>query len=181
MRRAILQPAVCCLILALCAPAAAGGDPGQPPARIELPLLTGWFEGQDVQYISTDMSDPVMAAKAGVNYAPRLAHALRKPQPGQPSAVDRVYKFPGAEQGSVFASAPQPVGAHSRSSAYSPLWVVYMVQWNRDSTPQLLRSEEEVLAAEEQKRVTITPTTIIVNCPIVYSARDGILGGAQVR
>ncbi|MCU6432508.1 hypothetical protein LPB67_01785 [Undibacterium sp. Jales W-56] len=150
-------------------------------ATVELPLHAGWYEGQLVHYISTDMSDQAMAQKAGTNYVSRLAHVLRAPVPGQPSAVDRVYKFSNFKQGSVFPSAPHRLGYQNASEAYTPLWVVYMVTWQGGAAARTLRSEEEVLAAVEQQEVKLTPTSIVVNCPIIYSAKDGILGGAKIH
>ncbi len=142
-------------------------------ATIELPLLAGWYQGKLVHYVSTDMSDQGMAQQAAANYVPRLQHALRPTVPGQPSAVDRVYKFPNFKQGSVFPSAPRPAGYASSSTEYTPLWVVYMVSWLPGATPRVLRSEEEVLDAEEKKLVSILPTRIVVNCPILFTMEDG--------
>ncbi|MFZ6649568.1 DUF7482 domain-containing protein [Undibacterium sp. TJN25] len=144
-------------------------------ATIELPLLAGWYQGNLVHYISTDMSDRDMAQQTATNYVPRLKHALRAPVPGQPSAVDRVYKFPNFNQGSVFPSAPQPAGYASTSAEYTPLWVVYMVSWLPGTKPRVLRSEEEVLDAEEKKLVSIQATDIVVNCPILFAVKDGKL------
>ncbi|WP_394779350.1 hypothetical protein [Undibacterium sp.] len=144
-------------------------------ATIELPLLAGWYQGKLVHYISTDMSDQGMAQQTATNYVPRLKHALRPPVPGQPSAVDRVYKFPNFNQGSVFPSAPQPAGYASTSAEYTPLWVVYMVSWLPGAKPRVLRSEEEVLDAEDKKLVSIQATDIVVNCPILFLMKDGKL------
>ncbi|MBI3284224.1 MAG: hypothetical protein HYZ65_05135 [Burkholderiales bacterium] len=155
--------------------------PATTGATVELPLLAGWYQGAVVHYVSTDISDQDMAKPANLNYTPRLQYALRAPQPGQPSAVDRVYKFTNFKQGSVFASAPEPLGSGSASAAYTPLWVVYLARWREGSAPQLLRSEEEVLDAEEKKWLELTPTAIVINCPIVYSGKDGGLGGSRVH
>jgi len=60
----------------------------------------------------TDISDAGMAREAGANFVPRLALAI--PAPGRPSLVERVYKFPGKEQISVFQSAPLPTAGQCR-------------------------------------------------------------------
>lgn len=150
-------------------------------ATIELPLLAGWYQGRLVHYISTDMSDQGMARQTATNYVPRLRHALRPPVPGQPSAVDRVYKFPNFNQGSVFPSAPQPAGYANASTEYTPLWVVFMVNWLPGATPRVLRSEEEVLDAEEKKLVSIQATDIVVNCPILFALKDGKLQDLRIH
>ena len=150
-------------------------------ATVELPLLAGWYEGHLVHYITTDMSDQAMAKNTGSNYVPRLSLALRPPVPGQPSALDRVYKFVNFAQGSVFPSAPQHVGYQNSSEAYTPLWLLYLVTWNEGRQPQILRSEEEVLDAVEKQWVTLTPTSVVVNCPVIYSLQDGLLPGARIH
>ena len=161
--------------------------PASAAPTVELPLLAGWYQGKLLYYISTDMSDQAMAQQTGTNYVPRLSALIRTPpmgqpgQPGQPSALDRVYKFTNADQGSVFGSAPEPLGARSTSDAYTPLWQVYMVTWRTGVTPHVLHSEEEILDAEEKRRIDLVPTQIIVNCPIVYSPNDGALSGVRVH
>ncbi|MFZ6843755.1 DUF7482 domain-containing protein [Undibacterium sp. RuTC16W] len=150
-------------------------------ATVELPLLAGWYEGQLVHYISTDMSDQAMSQQTGTNYVSRLSYALRAPLPGQPTAVDRVFKFTNFNQGSVFPSAPQKIGYQNTSEAYTPLWVVYLVTWQAGTSPRTLRSEEEVLSAADKHEIQLTPTTVVVNCPIIYSAKDGLLGGATIH
>jgi hypothetical protein len=150
-------------------------------ATIELPLFSGWYQGKPVYYISTDMSDQGMAQQMRTNYVPRLANAVRAPMPGQISVVDRVYKFSNFDQGSVFPSAPEPIGQGSKSESYTPLWVVYQVSWLPGQTPHVLRSEEDVLDAVDRHQVSLEPTTIVVNCSIVYSPQDGLLPGAKVH
>lgn len=176
----VLECIACCfaMLAAAGAHAQALGSPAaslneSTVATIELPLLAGWYQGSLVHYISTDMSDQGMAQQNATNYVPRLRHALRAAAPGQPSAVDRVYKFANFNQGSVFPSAPQPAGYASSSAEYTPLWVVYMVNWLPGTAPRVLRSEEEVLDAEEKKLVSLQPTAIVVNCPILFASKDG--------
>ena len=120
-----------------------------------------------------------MARAAGANYVPRLRHALRPPEPGQPTAVDRVYKFSNFAQGSVFPSAPQPEG--SADAEYTPFWVVYMVTWLPGTTPHLLRSEQEIDDAEQNKLVRIAPTDVVVNCPILFSRKSGPPDSMKIR
>ena len=161
-------------------------SPGNPTpiaadsAEIALPLVPGWHAGQRVWYITTDISDPAMAAQGGANLVPRLAHTL-PPQPRDPSrpgSVERIYKFADASQPSVLPSAPQPLGGANRNAAYSPLWQLVMVRWQPGQPRTELRSEEELLAAEEAGRITLQPTAIVVNCPVVQVG-DQVLAGAR--
>lgn len=146
-------------------------------------LLTGWFQGQAVFYVTTDVSDAEVALATSANYAPRLADALpgSPRQPGQASSVDKVYAVVNFAQGSVFASAPAPMGATNRDRNYSPLWQQVNVTWRAHSTPRVLKSEEEVLAAADQGAVELAATRVVLNCPIVHRGLLGGLPGVTVR
>ena len=159
--------------LAACAsaPFVSGG------AETALPLSRAWFDGRKVDYITTDVSDAAMAQMLGVNHVPRLADSL--PGPGRRSVVERVYKFPGGEQISVFQSAPAPVGTTGAISAYSPLWRVVMVRPLRPAGGRELQSEEQVLAAAERGDVALEVTDIVVNCPITRAADGQPLKGVR--
>ncbi len=62
-------------------------------AETVLPLKRAWVDGRTVDYITTDVSDAVMARAEGANYAPRLAGAVGIT--GKASILERVYMFPG--------------------------------------------------------------------------------------
>lgn len=142
-----------------------------------LPLSRAWVDGQIVEYITTDISDPDMARMIGSNYVPRLAAAVRS-QTGQ-SLVERVYKFPNEEQISIFQSAPNPVGIDNQDKNYSPLWQVVQVRWKKSSVVQELKSEEALLAAQERNEVELENTSIVVNCPVIRSATGHKLKGVR--
>lgn len=155
---------------------------GQREASVRLPLISGWFQGRVVQYITTDVSDQGMAKAMGANFAPRLAYAIpSQPRtPGQPSALERIYAVTNFKQATILPSLPEPVGPNSADKNYSPLWLRHEVSWLPGFKPRLLRSEEEILSAEEQGQVAITPTNIVVNCPVIFSEQGGLLPGAKI-
>lgn len=142
-----------------------------------LPLSRAWIDGHAVEYVTTDISDLDMARMVGANYVPRLSEALRS-SPGK-SIVERVYKFPKGEQISVFQSAPRPVGAENQDRSYSPLWRVVLVNWNNAAAARELKSEEEVLSAEEKKEITLEVTGIVINCPVTRSQGGQALRGVR--
>ncbi|HEY4073992.1 MAG TPA: hypothetical protein VGM52_12905 [Herbaspirillum sp.] len=148
---------------------------------VELPLVSGWFEGREVQYVTTDVSDAGAAAEMGANYVPRLANAIVPAVPGKPGVVERIYRVTNFSQGSVLPSIPDPVGAANRNRNYSPIWQVYMVTWAAGATPHVLRAEEEVLDAEEKGQLSISKSNIVVNCPVVFFAGAGLLPGAVIK
>jgi hypothetical protein len=146
-----------------------------PALETVLPLQRAWVNGRQVEYITTDISDLAMAQAAGVNYAPRLRDAIGV----RPSVLERVYKFAQDEQISVFQSAPQPVGPDSKDTSYSPLWRLTIVNWLKRDRMRELRSEEELLAAEERGELSIDVTAIVVNCPITKEVRGKALRGVR--
>lgn len=168
-----------CLITVSLSLLAACASPFFDVGRSEtvVPVSRAWVEGKIVEYITTDVSDRAMARMTGTNHVPSLAFAV-KSAPGQ-SLVERVYKFPDGEQISIFQSAPDPAGSENRDGSYSPLWRVVMVRWN-DAVPRReFKSEEEVLAAEESKEVSLEVTDIVVNCPITRSGDGRSLRGVR--
>ena len=164
-----------------CAALTPTGDKNQS-GFVQLPLIGGWHEGHRVHYITTDASDRDFAAKKAANFAPRLASTLPdSPQrPGERNALERIYAVTNFEQGNVLPSAPVPGGSGNTDKAYSPLWRMFKVTWQSGSVPVTLRSEEEVLAAAERGLLTIEPTDVVVNCPVVYSERGGLIPGATL-
>lgn len=145
--------------------------------EIVLPLQRAWVDGRTVEYVTTDISDAAMAKTAGANYTPRLAGALGAT--GRASVLERVYKFPGGEQLGIFQSAPLPAGSANAVEAYSPLWRMVMVRWKTPANGRVLKSEEEVLAAEERGDVSLEPTEVVVNCPVTRGADGGELRGVR--
>jgi len=167
-----------------CAISACAGTPlkdvraNAASATATLPLQSAWHNDRKVFYISTDISDSAMATMMGSNFAPRLADAVPSAlrQPGEKSALERVYKFSGDTQEAVFASVPDPVGPASRDATYSPLWQVFWVTWKAAKPARVLKSEEAILAAEERGEVELARTGIVVNCPIVASDAGSLPG-----
>ena len=158
-------------------------QPHEPPARtVQLPVQQGWFDGEMVFYVTTDVSDAEVAKKHRANHVPRLADTLpRGPtQPGQPSSVDKVYAVTNFEQASVFASAPLPMGPSNRDRSYSPLWRMVTVSWAAGHTPRRLTSEEQILVAADSGAVRLEVTNVVLNCPIVHRGSRGGLEGASL-
>ncbi len=171
--RAHLALASLALLLGSCTTAPPPAGNGQA----SIPVLRGWFDGEEVFYITTDVSQADVAEAKGANFAPRLADALPAgpPMPGRRSSVDKVYAVTNFRQESIFASAPYPMGSASRETAYSPLWQMVKVTWAAGRTSQTLKSEEAVLAAVDSGAVTLEATRVVLNCPIVHRGAKGAL------
>jgi hypothetical protein len=156
---------------------------GTPKPAVRMPLLSGWFNGEIVHYVTTDVSDANVAKEKGANFAPRIGLALAQgsARPGQGAASDKVYAVTNFEQGSVFASAPAPMGFANADAAYSPLWQMVTVTWRANVVPRTLKSEEDVLAAAERRDVSVLETSVVLNCPIVHRGPRGGLPGVRIE
>lgn len=160
----------------ICGCASLAGN-GLPPT-VSLPLNLAWMDGHKVEYVTTDISDKVMAQAMGVNYVPRLADAI--PSQGNRSLVERVYKFADDSQNSVFQSAPSPTGPNNVDKSYSPLWrLVNVRRVNATSSTKVLTSEEEILRAVDANEVSLEITNIVINCPITRSVDGRALTGVR--
>ena len=146
-------------------------------ASISLPVRLAWFEGHEVRYVTTDVSDSAVATDQGANFVPRLGRAATVPS--NFSLTERVYKLSNFDQRTVFQSAPNPVGGSNADQSYSPLWRMVLVTWKQPSQARELRSEEAILAAQESGQVSLQVTQIVLNCPILGVQGQGILPGVR--
>jgi hypothetical protein len=139
-----------------------------------LPLVQCWYKGKVAYYIQTEASDQGLAQQQDVNYVPQLSNAIAG------GAVDDIYHVTNFTQGNVIPSAPLPAGPGNTDPSYSPLWQVSTVTWNPGTTPHVLKSEEEVLSAQDEGLVTIVKTNIVVNCPVIYTPYGGLFPNAKI-
>jgi hypothetical protein len=139
-----------------------------------LPLVRGFADGNEVFYITTEVSDEKLAnyftnlTNSRVVYTPALKYA-------PPQSLANIYEFTNGIKGSG-PEGFQPNIADSQPGGinYSPLWKGNLVTWNNGTTPRELTSEDDIVNAVKNKEITIKPTNIIVNCPFV-TWQDGSL------
>ncbi len=139
-----------------------------------LPLVRGFADGNEVLYITTEVSDEKLAnylsnlTNSRVVYTPALKYA-----PAQ--SLANIYEFTNGIKGSgPEGFQPNIADSQPGDNNYSPLWKVNLVTWNDGITPRELTSEEDIVNAIKNKELTIKPTDIIVNCPFVQW-KDGSL------
>jgi hypothetical protein len=139
-----------------------------------LPLVRGFADGNEVFYITTEVSDKNLAnylsnlTNSRVVYTPALKYA-----PAQ--SLANIYEFTNGIKGSgPEGFQPNVADSQPGDNNYSPLWKVNLVTWSNGITPRELTSEADILNALEKKELTIKPTDIIVNCPFVQW-KDGSL------
>jgi hypothetical protein len=139
-----------------------------------LPLVRGFTDGNEVFYITTEVSDEKLAnylsnlTNSRVVYTPALKYT-----PAQ--SLANIYEFTNGIKGSgPEGFQPNVADSQPGNNKYSPLWKVNLVTWNNSTTPRELTSEDDIVNAFKNKELTIKLTDIIVNCPFVQW-KDGSL------
>ena len=132
----------------------------------EIPLHQGYYNGESVYFIITDSSDSeyveIITKQQGwkVELAPPLANTPE-------SALSTTYIFSNGVQGDgvigfqgeVFSSTP------AQPEVYSALTSNIQVTWNDGQRSVVLSSEEAILDAENQGKITLTKLDAVINMP----------------
>jgi len=132
----------------------------------EIPLHQGYYNNESVYFIITDSSDSEFAETITkqqdwkVELAPPLANTPE-------SALSTTYIFSNGVQGDgvlgfqgeVFTSTP------AQPEQYSALTSNIQVTWNNGQSPIVLDSEEEILRAENQAKITLNELDAVINMP----------------
>ena len=136
-----------------------------PNAPVVIPLIKALYDGKDILLITTEVSDKAMKDQIGnftgypVNYDPKLT---KSQDIGNLWIFKNGVNGPGfmGFQASVVDSIPGDPG-------YTPLWKVSIVEWKTGITPTILGSDDAIAGAQTKGQITITPTNVVVNCPIL--------------
>lgn len=154
-------------------------------APITMPLIDGYYNGEKVFFIHTEVSDKDMAQMMSmmINF-PTLHVSDLKNMPQ--SEMPKVYVFTNGIAGTgpyggglfmfqidVFDSIPSQIG-------YSQFRVPHLVTWNDDSIPRILTSVDEILEAESNGELTIQKTDNVVNAPMVVWKSGGMEQRASI-
>jgi hypothetical protein len=137
-------------------------------SQIMPPLIRALANGQTVDTIATEASDAATADALGVTLAPPLSGAIG-------IATSARYEVTNFRQPDVLSQIPTPPGPGNSNANYSPLWQVNLVTWKSGTTPAQLGSEADVMAAQTAGKVTVTPTSIVINGPVVSTPSGSIL------
>ncbi len=134
---------------------------------LDIPLVMGYADGNEVFYITTEASHEEVANHLTdllgftVVYAPALKNTPK-------DALANIYEFTNGVPG------PGPVGfqpnvadSQPGDPEYSPAWAVQHVTWTDESAARELTSEDEILAAQDAGELTIEETGVVVNCPFI--------------
>ena len=139
------------------------------PSTITLPLSKGFVDGKVAYFIATDASSKQIVSSVSnttsfkVNYAPSLANT---PQ----SSRQQGYVFINGMKGEgALGSQMSVASALPSDEGYSPLFEINYVKWNSNATKDIrvLRSVNEIVAAEKGGELTITKSNIVINSPAI--------------
>jgi hypothetical protein len=135
--------------------------------RMDIPLIKGYENGNEIFFIGTDVSDEEFAAMGTnwtgfkVNHAPLLAQAPK-------DARGQVYIFENGVDGNGPLGFQIPVtNAKPGDEGYSPLQQVNFVRWTDQSAAVELTSVEEVMEHESMGHLAVNQTDVVANHPAV--------------
>lgn len=136
------------------------------------PLVRGIYEGEDVLFLHTEVSDESIANLLTEMMGPEVIVVPSLAEIPQ-ELLGNVYVFtngivdggPLGFQSDIFDSVPGDEG-------YTPLRQINLVTWNEDSDPQQLNSVNELFDAEDAGDLVIEPSGIVVNMPILVWADE---------
>jgi len=134
---------------------------------MDIPMMKGYENGNEIFFIGTDVSDEGIAAQLTdmsgfkVNHAPLLAQT---PQ----DARGQVYIFENGVEGNGPLGFQIPVtNAKPGDEMYSPLQQVIFVSWTDQSAAIELKSVEEIMEHEGMGHLTINQTEVVANHPAI--------------
>jgi hypothetical protein len=134
---------------------------------IDIPMMKGYQNGQEIYFIATDASDNQTAASITnqtgfkVNVSPILS---KTPE----SALNQAYGFTNGIPGAgPFGFQLPVVAAKPGDQGFSLLWKLNLVEWNQNATPKELKSSKEIMNAQQNGNLTIEKTDVVVNHPVV--------------
>ncbi len=124
-------------------------------------LRKGVFDGNDMYYIRTDASDEDFARTEKLVWVPKMAGL----NPAKATAAAYIISGGVDEQATVLSSEPG-------RDDYTPAWQITRGTWS--GSPKLLRSVDDVMAAERSGDLSLDETDIVLNAPVVKWS-DGAL------
>jgi len=148
-------------------------------APITMPLIDGYYNGEKVYFIHTEVSDKdisemlTMMVNFPTLYVPELTNIST-------DDLSKVYIFTngisgtGPYGGGPFFFQIDIFDAVPGQDGYSQLRNPHLVTWSENSSPRLLTSVQDLLEAEANGELSIEKSDLVVNAPmIVWTLDDG--------
>lgn len=131
------------------------------------PLVLGLYEGEEVFFIHTEVSDAEVAALLTEMMGPQVVLVPELTNAPE-ELLDDLFVFTNGVRGTgplgfqpdIFASVPS-------EAEYRPLRAIQFVTWQAGASPRRLRSADEVWAAADANEVVVESSGIVVNAPVL--------------
>jgi len=154
-------------------------------APMTIPLIDGYYNGEKVFFVHTEVSDKPMAEMMSMMINFPTLHVSELMNISQDDMA-KVYVFTNGIAGSgpygggpfmyqidVLDSVPNQIG-------YSQFRVPHLVTWNENSTPRIMTSVDEILKAEANGEITIQSSDMVVNAPMIVWKSNGMEQRASI-
>src|SRR6476646_205731 len=143
-----------------------------PSSSVSIPLSKGYVDGKIAFFIAIDASDNQVAKSITnntgfkINFAPNLALT---PDSSRQQGYDFVngIRASGSPMGFQLGVASALPG----EKGYSPLYQLNFVKWNENASPRVLTSVADIMSAQKNGELTISPTNIVINSPAVMPSK----------
>ncbi len=129
--------------------------------------VEAYLDGRDILFQHTEVSDPKVAElltemmKSPVLVVPALAQA-------PPTMLANVYVFTnGVRGGGPFKFQPDVFDSPPGSDGYRPLRAIHLIKWKSEGAARVLKSADEVKAAEKAGEIVIERPGVVANMPLV--------------
>ena len=138
-------------------------------APVVLPLFKALYDSKGVIFIITEVSDKIMRDQIGnftgspVNYEPNLTKS---------QDIGQLWIFKNGVKGTgLMGFQTNVLNSIPGDPHYTPLWKVNIVEWKTTgtnaTTPTILGSDDIIANAVKKGQITVTPTNVVINCPVV--------------
>jgi len=136
---------------------------------VVLPLFKALYNSKGVMFIITEVSDKTMRDQIGnftgspVNFEPNLTKS---------QDIGQLWIFKNGVKGSgLMGFQTNVLNSIPGDPHYTPLWKVNIVEWKTTgtnaTTPTILGSDDIIANAVKKGQITVTPTNVVINCPVV--------------
>ena len=132
-----------------------------------VPNVKAYLDGRDILFQHTEVSDAKVAEvltemmKSPVLVVPALAQA-------PPAMLANVYVFTNGVRGSgPFKFQPDVFDSPPGSDGYRPLRAIHLIKWKSEGAARVLKSADEVKAAEKAGEIVIERPGVVANMPLV--------------
>jgi hypothetical protein len=139
--------------------------PVLPRGETNFPIVTGFVDGRLVDYTLQEISDPMVTdlMRGKTDYPLETVRSLG----GVPQVATLYLFMDGVTGPNPFGFQMNVIDTVPGEEGYSPLWLHTFVTWNEGAEPRELNSEAEILEAQEAGEVTLEPSDLVINCPVV--------------